>query len=1029
MRLVRLLLALLLLAIAGLVPVSAASPTPPPGAASGPGDSAGNRIGGAADLSNPADIQPTSGPSILCFTTRIDTTDPCARVSAIFSTVTTVRSLATFPADLSPYDVVYIGYGEGNLLDGHAGQLTAYVAAGGGLIVSQPDLAGSINVYPPGFDMTVTSITWPGYPSAPGPVEFTSAGATHPILSGLTPADLSGNFDTIPLSTLGPGWTVLAKSVAYPHVALAVGRYGSGRIAFDSGNIAAASIDSGSDAYIRQLITWAGTSARPGPDMRINAIEVTQAIQDLNNSVDLIANKRTYVRVHVSSPTTIGHVAANLSGQRGGFTLFPTLTPGNPGGDITVRTSPDRAQLNDSFWFELPWWWLGAGNLTLTARLDPADAKHDPNLSNNTSSVTVNFKSTPPLRLRITNVRYQVGGTTYLAANSHLDRLESWLRRAYPISSLSVSRATFTYPSSGLPNVDTLNSWLAFIKLLRRIFTGEDGRTVYYGMVDDGGGFMRGKAAGIPGTVASGPTGTPSGSFAWDTDGSYGDWYGGHEIGHTRNRYHAEFCGATGGATYPYPNGRISPALTGNTAIYGFDIGNRTIYDPNWKDVMTYCQNQWVSDFTYEGIRSYLASLGLAEAAAAPVASNSFLLVGGLVDLDSKTGALNDVSLIEQPSEQPLPVPGDWTIALVGASGAVLATYPFSPDELTDAEESPGHPAIVSEIVPWVSGATRVELRYGSNVVDARNTSAHAPEVTITAPQAGQQLGRGPFTFSWSATDADGNPLTYSVLYSNDGGQTWNALTTALTEQQFTIDTRLLPGGSLSRLRVVASDGLLSGVATSENFVVPTTPPQVTIAAPAEAETFFPAQLVTLQGSAYDAEDGQLDGASLHWSSDRDGDLGTGPVLSTVNLSTGTHVITLSATDSQGQTSQAQRTIYVLAGTNPEIDALDVAPAAIGVTALVGDAPTTYAVTIRNSAENVLNWTADTDVAWLRINAASGATPGGFTLTVDPAGLAPGTYTGAVTISAGGAANSPKTIPVVLEVRQRYFVYMPLIMR
>ena len=48
--------------------------------------------------------------------------------------------------------------------------------------------------------------------------------------------------------------------------------------------------------------------------------------------------------------------------------------PGNPGADILIRTNPNRGQINDSFWFELPSTWLGAGSLTLTARLDPANA-------------------------------------------------------------------------------------------------------------------------------------------------------------------------------------------------------------------------------------------------------------------------------------------------------------------------------------------------------------------------------------------------------------------------------------------------------------------------------------------------------------------------------------------------------------------------------------------------------------------------------------------------------------------------------
>ena len=164
-----------------------------------------------------------------------------------------------------------------------------------------------------------------------------------------------------------------------------------------------------------------------------------------------------------------------------------------------------------------------------------------------------------PLRLRLVDVQYTSGGSTYLAASSNLDALESWLRRAYPISSLQVTRQNLIYPTTGLPDVDALHSWLALTKLLRIIFSSEDPRVVYYGVVDDGGGFMRGKAAGIPSTIAAGPSG--SNTWGWDFDGSYADWYGGHEIGHTRGRSHAEFCGATGGLPYPYPNGRISPSL------------------------------------------------------------------------------------------------------------------------------------------------------------------------------------------------------------------------------------------------------------------------------------------------------------------------------------------------------------------------------------------------------------------------------------------------------------------------------------
>jgi hypothetical protein len=252
--------ALVLLVTTIGVEVSADSPTGIPTPQPVIIDSTGNvTLGSVAPRVSSDNVPTLSNTSILCFTTHTGTVDPCLRVDALFTDVTIIRSEPSFPADLSGYDVVYIGYGEGDGLDSHASQFETYVNHGGGLIVSQPSLVGPIDVFPPGFEMTVQSDAWPEFPGFPGPVEFTSAGASHPILDSLTPEDPSGNFDTVPISTLGPGWTVLVKCVEGPYVALSVGTYGAGRLAFHTGNIAGASSDPGSDAYIRQMIEWVRT--------------------------------------------------------------------------------------------------------------------------------------------------------------------------------------------------------------------------------------------------------------------------------------------------------------------------------------------------------------------------------------------------------------------------------------------------------------------------------------------------------------------------------------------------------------------------------------------------------------------------------------------------------------------------------------------------------------------------------------------------------------------------------------------------
>ncbi|HSM58541.1 MAG TPA: hypothetical protein VK879_20470 [Candidatus Sulfomarinibacteraceae bacterium] len=1000
-------------------------------------DESGNVIGETpAVQAQTDDAPPSQAPngslSVLCFTQRLDS-DPCGRVANLFTNTTEVNSVANFPANLSAFDVIYIAFDEGDAVDSKAADLQSFVDNGGGLIVSQPNLEGTVDVYPPGFEMTVSDIAWPEYPSAPGPVEFTAAGSTHPILNGLTPDDLSGNFDTVPISQLGPGWTILAKAVNDPIAALLAGQYGSGRLVFHTGNIGSLSIDPGSDAYLRQMIEWAGTANIPdGEDMQIDNIEVTQAIQDLNNSVELIAGKRTFVRVHVSAPSTVQDVYATLSGSKGGTTLYPTLSPLNPGADIDVRVSPDRGQVNDSFLFELPSSWTAAGNLTLTARLDPANAKGDPDPSDNVSSLTVPFLSTPSMALRLYNVQYTAGGTTYVADASHLEGLESWLRRAYPIHQLNVTRHTFTYPKDGLPDVDELHGYLALGKILRIIFAGEDGRIIYYGIVDDGGGFMRGKALDIPSTIAAGPTGTPSGGWAWDTDGTYGDWYGAHEIAHTRDRYHAEFCGAGGGVSYPYSFGRISPALTGNTAIFGFDIEDHTIYDSNWRDVMTYCNNQWISDFTYEGIRDYLETVGsVGPISSAPVGtSESFLVVSGLADLDAGTAELFDMYLLDEPGSVPLPEPGDWTLRLLGNGDSELASHPFQPMELTDSEEETGRPAVIALAVPAPGGLQRVEIVREGHTVASQEMSEHDPQVEITFPPSNSEHPSGPIQFEWEASDPDGDDLTHTVLFSNNGGENWEVLATGLISPSLTLHTDQLPGGGPSQLKVISSDGLRSNSDTTGAFYLPLHAPQANIISPADEALFWPAQLVSLNGEAHDGEDGLLSDDALSWTSDRDGFLGTGSNLSTVDLSTGQHVITLEATDSDGLTDQDQITITVLSGDDEEPNLLRVAPNTVNHIVEMGGDSFAYTMTVRSDAAP-LSFSASKDSDWLSVTPLDGETPGSMMVTLDPAGLAPGTYTGEIVVTAPGAPNGSQTVVAVMEVlpKQEWRLLLPLILR
>jgi hypothetical protein len=93
--------------------------------------------------------------------------------------------------------------------------------------------------------------------------------------------------------------------------------------------------------------------------------------------------------------------------------------------------------------------------------------------------------------------------------------------------------------------------------------------------------------------------------------------------------------------------------------------------------------------------------------------------------------------------------------------------------------------------------------------------------------------------------------------------------------------------------------------------------PLVTIRRPASGATVPANTAVTLDGSATDAEDGDLD-AAIVWTSSLDGPLGTGGSLNLPSLSPGEHTVVASITDSGGRHGSASISLTVNA--NPTVN-------------------------------------------------------------------------------------------------------------
>ena len=97
--------------------------------------------------------------------------------------------------------------------------------------------------------------------------------------------------------------------------------------------------------------------------------------------------------------------------------------------------------------------------------------------------------------------------------------------------------------------------------------------------------------------------------------------------------------------------------------------------------------------------------------------------------------------------------------------------------------------------------------------------------------------------------------------------------------------------------------------------------------------------------------------------------------------------------------------------------ALAVAPSGLTFSAVEGAAaPPAQSLSVTNTGGGTLSFSTSDDASWLAATPAGGTAPASVSVSVNPAGLARGTYTGTVRVTAGGADGSPRDVPVTLTV-------------
>jgi hypothetical protein len=580
----------------------------------------------------------------------------------------------------------------------------------------------------------------------------------------------------------------------------------------------------------------------------------------------------------------------------------------------------------------------------------------------------------------------------------------------------------------------------------------------FYGMIADTKNpsnqwvFPRGQAC-CGTAVSSGPVGAdgPSGYFWWNGDGTYADWYAAHEIGHTLGRAHPvtkgpnaanRMCGQSeDDNNYPYNYTQIGP--DDNTE--GFDVGDSSLNQPKrvypgtqWFDVMSYCAQQWLSDYTYEAMYQYMiahptAQLTPDRLAERPMLSGDWVSLVGTIVSGTNSATINQAERLNTIDALTALEPGDYAIHLLNGSNATIANYAFTPDPID------GAPGLLSfhEIVTMTTNTAKVQIvRNADNaVLTSVNVPAHSPSISNVTLVGAPNPVAGTVTLSWSASHPDGLPLKFNLYYYRNGSPLPQPLKMNVTGSSTQIDTSLLGGGT-AFIRVIATDGFNTAHADSASFTMANKPPVPIIDTPGTGLHIHYGQLVNFSGEALDYQDGSVNSANLSWS-DQHGALATGAYWSSDNLLVGTHTITLTATNSVGLSASTSITVIVDDDLNLLDPTLTVGPTQLGWTFPTNAAaPQTATLTIANAGSGSIDWSASSDVPWLTLDAVTGTAPSTIVVTANPSGIPNGTGLSGHVIVSANSLTQTTIIPAGLVVGSLfdkpidstpYKVFLPLI--
>ena len=419
-------------------------------------------------------------------------------------------------------------------------------------------------------------------------------------------------------------------------------------------------------------------------DFAAYGIEVTQGVQDLNNTVPLVANKRTFVRGYakVAANTTkfsefdvpaqlrvhrtVKVLGVNVDFPVAGSPFLPVQAP-------TVKAAASlqsvRTNLDTTFQFEIPPEAIEEGDLEFTFLLNAGrevPETGDNPLANNSVSATLSAHPVPYQTLVFAPMRSGLPYYDPHGPNSGfgdiLARAQSLLPipgfrvylRSDPVSKPVVTLTGIHSRSFSMPDDASASlMWLS----IARTFDDGPGNSHYVGMFPEGVSGFNGQGYTPGHSLIMRMTTVPVTGAPWNS--IYAGRTLAHEFSHNLGFQHIASdmtCGSQVPAG-PYdtlPNG-ASACTMGATDLndvataVGFDPISWTVVPPAADgDLMSYATKRWTSAYNWKRMYNLfvpqVGAFGLAAPAKpAPIraaGTDPLLVVSGFFNASSNTGAL-----------------------------------------------------------------------------------------------------------------------------------------------------------------------------------------------------------------------------------------------------------------------------------------------------------------------------------------------------------------------------------------------------